>query len=268
VPQFNETDLAILKSFLIFPYLTAEQVCELHYSRGSLKYVQERLPWLVKEGYLHRTRERPTASTPYLYTLALKGTRTLGEKPIFYPLEHKRVHGMHYDHLLLTNEVLISSLKLPQIFPDVTLWDIQHDFAIRHFMKGVRPDGWIDLRTKGEQIPVCFEIHIGSKPHEPKNKDKEKFQAKIAGILEVVKSEYQRVFGTTFVTWSWLTPYEDKVALLVSWTQEVLARRGDEREADLFRFAHIPEKDIDPKQLFLAPRHRRPFDSHGWTLVG
>ncbi len=264
---FNDADKDILRSFLIFPYLTADQVCRLHYSEKSLKYVMARLAWLSseEEHYVHRTPKEKLY--PHLYSIALRGTRKVEEVPIFYPLDKKIVHTMHYPHLLLTNEILMSVLKFPQVFPDINLLEIHHDLAIHHMMTGVRPDGWFDLRMKGEQIPIWLEVHYGSKPHEPQNKDKPKFQTKIAAILDAVKGTYRDVFHTEFVTVSFVTPYAWKVDLMVSWTEEVLDRLGIKKEADLFRFAYVPEKDIDPIELFTKEIHRVPFTKMYTSLI-
>src|ERR1700730_16075894 len=92
------TDDDILKSFLIFPYLTAEQVCSLHLRKTSLTWIKTRLLGLIgKEEddtipkYLLRGKEKHHNHKwdPYLYTLGKEGMKHLKklgqDKPRFYP---------------------------------------------------------------------------------------------------------------------------------------------------------------------------------------
>ena len=259
--KFNETDFAILRSFLIFPYLTAEQVCSLHYSPTSLKYVMGRLAWLAEERYLHRI-EQPLQ--PYWYSLALHGTRTIGDTPRFYP--PRPPHLMHHRHFLMTNEVLISSIKLIKFEPDFTMHKILHDFTLKHMMKGVVPDGYIALSINNERIPIAFEVHIDTK--------EKKFKEKIKGIMQSVQGEFREKFlvvdpkdNKLFLTWSFLTPIASQVAEMVLWCEEELTKLGWVKEADLFRFAYVPEKNIDPVELFTKEKHRVPFSERYTSLL-
>lgn len=254
---FNEKDREILRSFLTFPYLTSRQVTSLHYSKGSASYVEMRLPWLVAEGYLHRTEDRLTRYYPYLYSLALRGIRVLEDKPIFYPLPYKRVHPIQYPHLLLTNEVLISSLKLRRVCEGIMIYSAQHDFALKYLLTTAIPDARVVIGRGTDFFPICFEIHITT--------GEAKFKRKIKAILESVRGEYFDVFKTRAVTWSFLTPLEEELPKMILWTQEELLRLGEEREADLFRFALIPKSDIDPLILFTKPMHRIPFSQKGFV---
>jgi len=250
---FNQRDIDILKAFLIFPYLTAEQVCSLFYSPNSLKYVMARLLWLTEERYLNRI-EQPLQ--PYWYSLALRGTRTIGDRPVFYPPQ--KVHIMHHRHFLMTNEVLISAIRLLKVRDDITLHKILHDFSLKHMLKGVVPDGYVALSTDGERVPIAFEVHIDTK--------EQKFREKIRGIMQTVSGEFREKFPVVdpkdnklFLTWSFLTPIERQVDEMVAWTESELTKLGKVKEADLFRFAYVPEKDIDPLELFTKEIHCVPF---------
>ena len=55
---------------------TADQLCRLHYSPGSIKAIKARLKVLVDEGYLQADCI-PTkhSKSPYYYTLAASGMR-------------------------------------------------------------------------------------------------------------------------------------------------------------------------------------------------
>lgn len=258
------TDDDILKSFLVFPYLTPHQVCDLHLSKGSFKYVEKRLYKLIGDEkddkvpkYLHRGKEKRHGKTwdPYLYTLSLHGMRHLEklgqDKPRFFSMPYKNIIIFQWEHFMLTNEVLMSGLKLPRVWPNTTIWDIKHDFELRHMLKVVVPDDWIHFVVNGEHVPIWFEVHIDT--------GEGKFKKKIKGILGSVKDEYKRVLRTEFVTVSFVTPLEGELEKIILWTEEVLEELGQKKEADLFRFAHVPEKDINPLWLFTEPIHRIPF---------
>lgn len=254
------TDDDLLKSFLIFPYLTAEQVCSSHYSRGSLTYVKTRVLDLVREGLLLRGKEKHHNHEwdPYLYTLGKEGMKQLKKLgqdiPHFYPLPVETFTIFQWDHFLLTNEVLICALKLPRVFPSSTIWGCKHDFELKHLLKVAIPDNWVHFIVNGEHVPIWFEVHIDT--------GEEKFKKKIAKIIESVKDEYRRVLKTEFVTVSFLTPKKEEAARMMLWTQEALLALNEVGEADLFRFAHIPTKDINPIELFTKPMHQW-LGSHG-----
>jgi hypothetical protein len=261
----------MLKSFLLFPYLTPHQVCDLHLAKTSFKWAEKRLLRLIGSEkddaipkYLRRGKEKRHNKTwdPYLYTLSLQGMRHLEklgqDRPHFYPTP-REIILFQWEHFLLTNEVLISALKLPDVLPNTTIWDAKHDFALKHILKVAIPDDWVHFVINGEHVPIWFEVHIDT--------GEEKFKKKIAAILKSVKDEYKRVLKTEFVTVSFVTPKKDELEKIMAWTKEELVRLGAVKEADLFRFAIIPEKEIDPKTLFLSPIHATLYDSHGWTLI-
>jgi hypothetical protein len=271
--QVNTTDIAIMKSLLIFPYLTAEQICSLHYSKTSMTYLLMRLAWLTREPvdtkekiYLRRDKEKRHAKSwdPYLYTLSLQGMRHLEklgqDRPHFYPAP-KTINIYQWEHFLLTNEVLISALKFPRVYPETTIWDIKHDFELKHLLKIAIPDDWVHFVINGEHVPIWFEVHIDT--------GEEKFKKKIASLLQAIRGEFGEKFHVVDptdnrlrLTVSFLTPKKEEVEKMMLWTKEELLRLGEVREADLFRFAHIPEKDIDPLELFTKPIHQW-LGSHG-----
>ena len=60
---------------------TAEQLCRLHYSPGSIKSVKARLKDLTDSGYIqHDTIPTKEMNAPYYYTLTRKGQEYLAEQ--------------------------------------------------------------------------------------------------------------------------------------------------------------------------------------------
>ena len=76
--SLSPADVTILRSFGRYHYLTARQVARLYYAASSLTHVQEKLKRLTDAGYLRinfRYREGRSGSSPYIYSLTLKGRR-------------------------------------------------------------------------------------------------------------------------------------------------------------------------------------------------
>src|SRR5438132_10188539 len=95
-------DIRILYDLKTYHYLTAQQVCRLHYSLGSIKRVQWRLqrletpdPEKPKEpGYIVHI-EQEYYQQKYVYILDVKGAKYLRSQGAdmngYYPSEHKKL---------------------------------------------------------------------------------------------------------------------------------------------------------------------------------
>ena len=249
-------DLAILWSFLTFPFLTPKQVTKLHYSTNSHKYIEKHLLRLVTEGYLTR-QKIPMTLYPYFYSLAEKAVKELEEKPLFF--KQPLPAFSHIPHLLMTNEVMIAALHLPRVLPDASIFDIRHDFTLKSQLKVAIPDARVVVRIKDEVTPLCFEVHL--KTGEWKTKEK------VRKILQSMRSEYRDVFKTDAATWVFLTLNQDTFDKTLKWIEEELTSIGKENEYDLFRVALVAEENIDPLELFKHPIHCIPFKRFHVGLV-
>jgi hypothetical protein len=274
--MLKDRDIAILQSFLIFPYMTPQQVCSYVANGKSFTQIQDRLLFLSGEKrdeagnkrdhqvrYLHRTREEKSLK-PYLYSLALRGTRELKQKPVFYG--QPPPNTVQYRHFMFTNEILICASKLPQLFPHLTPWSVQHDWELKHILKIVKPDGLVIVGNIDERIGFCFEAHI--------KESEEKFREKIRGIYRSIETEFRERYpllvgedGLLNLTWSFLTPSEEQLKKIIYWTEDETLKLGKTHDANLFRFAQVAEERIDPMRLFCEPIHRIPFSQRATSLI-
>ena len=254
-------DIQILYDLKTYHYLTAQQVCDLHYSHGSLKGVMKRLKDLETPdedhpeltGYVVHI-EQEYYQQKFVYILDVKGVKYLRSQGAdmsgYFPSEHKKLLGIFRNHFLTTNDVLITASKLPKVLPAITSVDVLHDLTLKRMYQGMRPDGWIDIHTQKERIPLWIEIDMGTMDQKP-------FREKIRKIVQFVKDKYESIYGTPYVTVVFLTPKgEKRVAEMLRWIENELAALGEGREADLFRVGEICD---DPLQMWTGTRYRVPF---------
>jgi len=263
VPQ--TADEKILRLFATYPYLTGEQITRLLYSNGSARYVSAKLKALTEEKFLHRLA-RETINYPYVYCLGIRGTRFLQQQgsdiPPLHPSEHTRHAPLFLRHTLAVNDFLIAASKLPSTSSDITVAEIKHDLTLKRTQKSVVPDGWIDFRI-GERIQVCvwLEMDMGTMDQNP-------FRRKIASIVAFSREDYRRMFGTPSLTIAIATPAgEQRRTNILNWIQKELTDMRMEQASDMFRVLCIPEQEVCPEQLFMAPMCSRPFDTTLLPLI-
>lgn len=255
----DSLDITILLSLKTYHFLTAEQITRLHFSRGSIKHVKSvRLKWLVDEHYLTIIEQQ----MPYVYYLDTRGVRFLREQGAdmtgYYPSDHKTHANIFLDHLMKTNDVLISAALLPSVLPAVTSLSILHDLTLKRMYQSIRPDGWVGIEMNNQYIPLWIEIDMGTMDQKP-------FRTKIRRILEFVRSGYEQVFGTAYITAVFLTSKgERRVDQMLRWTENELTALGEAKEYDLFRFGEICD---DPLKLFTSQMHRIPYTSMYTSLL-
>src|SRR5581483_5682308 len=116
---------------------TAEQLCRLHYSPGSIKVIKARLKALTDHGYLMAdVIPSKEVRKPYYYTLSPKGLRYLEHLGIDThtswraPRELDR-HGLFIQHTLETNDVLIPAALLHQADARYRLHGFVHERVLR-----------------------------------------------------------------------------------------------------------------------------------------
>src|SRR6266567_4392927 len=102
----------ILQSIYTYYYLTAKQVCRLHYSPGSFTRAEKLLKELRDNGYLQWDAvptKRRTGSSPAYYMLAKRGIaylRKLGFDVSTHPhpSEKKQQKSLFLPHTLAVND--------------------------------------------------------------------------------------------------------------------------------------------------------------------
>src|SRR5579884_3300088 len=96
-----------------------------------------------------------------------------------------------------------------------------------------------------------------------------KFKRKIRGLLAVVFSnQYEELFHTKAVTIAFATTaLGTRLATMRSWVKQELTQLQKLAESSLFLFTKLPEGDLDPKTLFLAPTWYLPDDERLMPLL-
>jgi len=252
----------ILKSVYTYSYLTAKQVCRLHYSPGSFTRVEQLLKELKDNTYLHwdfLPVKRRFGSSPAYYRLAKRGVsylRMLGfdTSILPYPSEKKEVKTIFLPHTMAVNDVLIASSLLPRFAPDITLVEMRHELLLKRTMKSpVIPDGWLDFRRDNEQTCFWLEVDRGTE-------DVKVFRQKIRALVTFAQTSYQAVFGTSSITILVATTAGTvRLNTIRKWIEQELTEMQQTREADLFRIAAIPEGELDPMRLFFDSCWACPF---------
>ena len=243
----------ILKSLYTYYYLTAKQVCRLHYSPGSFTRVERLLKELRDNNYLQwgvLPTKRRFGSSPAYYMLAKRGVsylRRLGKDVSLlpYPSEKKELKSLFVPHTMAVNDFLIAASLLSRVAPDMSLVEMRHELYLKGTMKGsVIPDGWLDFHRNNEQMCFLLEVDRGTE-------DIRIFKEKIRSLVTFAKTGYQEVFHTPSITIIFATTAgSSRCNSMLTWTQQTLSEMNELQEADLFRFGTIPEGELDPTWLF------------------
>ena len=234
----------------------AKQVCRLHYSPGSFTRVEKLLKELRDHEYLQwdfLPVKRRFGSSPAYYMLAKRGISYLRRMGcdvslLPYPSEKKQLKSLFIPHTMTVNDFLIAASLLPRVAPDICLCEMRHELLLKRTMKGsVIPDGWLDFRRGNEQMCFLLEVDRGTE-------DVKVFREKIRSLVRFAKTGYQEVFHTPSITIVFATTAGSvRYNNMLTWTQQTLFDMHELQEADLFRFAVIPEGDLDPAWLFFEP---------------
>jgi len=242
--------------------LTAKQVCRLHYSPGSFTRVEKLLKELRENQYLLWDlvpTKRRFGSSPAYYWLAKRGVANLRKSGcdvslLPYPSDKIELKSLFIPHTLSVNDFLIAAGLLPRIASEISLFEMRHELLLKRTIKGaVIPDGWLDFRRGKEQMCFCLELDRGTE-------DGKVFRRKIQALVSFAKTHYQQVFQTPSITILFATTAgTQRLGAMCSWTEQELSSMQVTSEADLFRFAAIPEGELDPRWLFFAPIWLPPF---------
>jgi hypothetical protein len=261
---------SILKSLYTYYYLTAKQVCRLHYSPGSFTRVEKLLKELRDNQYLQwdfLPVKRRFGSSPAYYMLARRGVaylRSLGfdVSLLPYPSEKRQLKSLFIPHTITVNDFLIAASLLPRVAPDICLYDMRHELLMKRIVKGpVIPDGWLDFRRGNEQICFWLEVDRGTE-------DVKVFREKIRSQVTFSKTSYHEVFHTPSITIVFATTAGDlRCKNMLTWTEQTLTEIHEAQEADLFRFGTIPEGPLDPAWLFFEPFWTAPFSDTPLPLL-
>lgn len=278
IRALGPSEEAILASIGRYHYLTAEQVCRLHFSSGSLRYSQTKLKHLADAGFLTRIflpRREQHGSSPLLYGLATPGRvllrgRGASLRSRYRPVEEEQHSYLFLEHTLSVNDFLIAAELLARSHPVIALEELRHERDLKRepvyvevrgegvvARVGVIPDGWLDLAHIGRNERFCFVVEL-----DRGTTKRRKWQRKVAALLSFAQGPYQRAFGREAITIIVATTEGEKRRDdLLAWTQDELVARWLMHEADLFRFASIAPGALSPEAAFLSPLWYVPFAS-------
>jgi hypothetical protein len=275
-------DDALLRAVYSYHFLTVEQATRLLFSRGSLVYVRATLRALAAKGYLQRLR-LPTSgqgNTPHIYTLARKGVRYLeaagfSDFARFRPSEQQEHSYFFLRHTQRVNDVLIAGALLGELAPGITLAEMRHERTLKRTpvyvevatgdkkeRVGVVPDGWMDFHLRGEErMSVVLELDRGTV-------EERAFKRKLRGLLAYANGPYRAFFGSDAISIAFaITAGETRLRRLRAWCEQTLTEAGLQEHAELLLLTSLPEGELDPRQLFLAPIWEQPFGTIAVALL-
>ncbi len=250
---------------------TAEQLCRLHYSEGSIKMVKKRLKTLTDNGFI-QADSVPTRQykSPYFYTLGAKGIQYLESIGIDVPQsfrESKEV-GQHYlfvQHALELNDIIITANLLRKVAPIYILANFIHERTFKRYpytaswqehgktqTQRLVPDAFLDFRVttaSGQRrIPILLE-------HDRGTEGQDHFRRRLRAYLVLLKKgDYQQYLGVKAVTVAFSTfAGELRVKQMRDWTQSELTAIGaPSAVSSLFLFGAFMQP-LDPRRVWLEP---------------
>ncbi len=249
--DISPTHERILLSFHRYVYLTIDQITTLHFSSGSIKYVNEVLRRMTRAKCLSRL-DRQTVNAKYVYCLGIRGLRhlkSLGmEVNSFHPSDHAQHSHMHMSHWLSTSDFLIAAERLPKVSPGIELVSLYHDLTLKHMLTGrVVPDGFMDFRAQGEQTCVWLELDRATE-------EQGDIRKKVRAIVEWCHQFYTQTFGTHSINIAVVSQDDKRCKQIYHWVCQELAQ---EREINWFLFSTLLPGQLDPVSVFMSPIWKR-----------
>jgi hypothetical protein len=185
---------------------TAEQLCRLHYSAGSITAVKARLKELADHGYV-QADSVPTKQykSPYYYVLGPEGRKYLEHQGYEMPdawRASKEVdkHALFVQHTLELNDVLISAMHVPDVHPEYYMVSFTHERTLKRHpytaswneqskpqKQTLIPDGFLDFRL---QLPDGHKVKIPALlEHDRGTEHQLYFKRRIRSYVVMLKSE-------------------------------------------------------------------------------
>lgn len=223
---------------------TAEQLCRLHYSPKSIKWVKAKLKVLADNGFV-QADSIPTKffKSPYYYTLTSRGMLYLAASGMDIPDSYRGSrevdkHALFIAHTQELNDLLISALLLKRVSP-VSLDTFLHERTLRARSFKTRsftiiPDAFLRF-IQGDK-PVRFLVE-----HDRGTEEQQHFRRRIAAYKDYLRHEPITVLFSTFQG-------EKRLAQMRDWTRKELA---DSPYTAYFRFACF-QTPLDPCTVWLA----------------
>jgi len=250
---------------------TAEQLCKLHYSPKSIKWVQKRLKLLADNGYLNvdayvmkrRSQKGKVYFIPHsYYILSSKGIRYLEgiglDIATSMRARDKDRDSLFVEHTLEINDLLIAAMLLKRVNPRYYLRGFihEHDWRrvpLKTHSVAIIPDAYLDLRVqtadnRTRRLSLLLEHDCGTE-------EQHRFRRRIQGYVELLKTgAYRERLQTRSVTIAFTTFIGQKrLEQMRDWTREqLLATCEQPSMMSSFVFAAF-DKPLDPCHVWLEP---------------
>jgi hypothetical protein len=260
-----------------YEFLTARQLTDLLYKKGSLTYVRDNLKALRDTGDVLSFGGRGT-NLPVIYTLSGNGRRYVARhgKPgagryRLAETQAKTHNGYFLRHTLAVNDVLIAARLLSQTVPAIILNRVYHERELRRKIAVaipagrktrqifLEPDAGLDVRIRSARDETVWRdfFFVEVYRHHPME---HRFKQKVQGYVGYAAAGQQEtLFHTAALT---ITLFCDTAAVktrLQGWTEQVLAQCGQEHEGERFFFSDIAVSDESPTDVFLSPVWEQAF---------
>lgn len=261
---------------------SAEQLCRLHYSIGSLKAVKAKLRLLADNGYV-QIDELPTKRlrSPYHYLLDTKGITYLKEigmdvQEAFRGSKEIHTSSLFVSHTLELNDIIISAALLKRSSQTHWLESFIHERDLKRkpykatWQGGsfsLIPDAFLIFRMvvhdgRQRRMPIVVEHDRGSE-------EQQYFRRRIRAYLMILRNEgYKELFGVGGITIAFTTSAGvERLKKMREWTTKEIEAQGDSSYASTFYFTSFITP-IEPKQLWLEACWYRLYDDKPLSLLG
>lgn len=266
---------------------TAEQLCRVHYSPGSIKTIKARLKTLVDAEYLQADAipSRNRGNPSYYYTLGHQAMSYLGElgydlNTAWRAVREVNKHGLFLEHTFGVNDLLISAALLHRADARYSLASFQHERVLKRApfpVEWVRrdgvaqrynlvPDGFVDFRLQLDEgqrrLPLLLEFDRGTE-------DQVFFKRRIRAYSAFLAGEgYKERFGTKSVTVAFVTfEGEERRDKMRQWTYAELGEAGAlQTQAGVFCFTSMRQPP-EPMAAWLSPTWYAPYELPPFALL-
>jgi Replication-relaxation len=258
---------------------TAEQLCRLHYSMGSIKAVKAKLRKLVDNGYV-QIDAIPTKFTrsPYYYALDKLGVQYLQKAGMdinesFRSEKEVDKHSLFMEHTLELNDIVIAAALLKRSTPNHWLDSFIHERVLKRspykaIWQGgsfsLIPDTFLDFRVRMpdglRRVPVVVE-------HDRGTEEQHYFRRRIRAYIVFLQNEgFKKMFQTKSITIAFTTSAGvSRLGRMREWTWHELSQES--KEIGLTFCFTILEKPIDPLKLWVEPRWYTPYEDKPVSLL-
>ena len=283
----------MLQAVYEYRYMTALDMMNLLFSKGSLAYVRKMMSALAggkdqqARHYLYRF-PFPTGAAgnrERIFTLGALGRDFLANElgmPVdwyFRPYKADHLSHSHILHHLLLTRFVVAVTAYTHNHPHMSLLQslLCHELAQNQALiagekkqksatPAIIPDAWLLFahQSTGARYPVLLEIHRGTA-------SRAKFQAQMKARLQFIRSgEYKQVFDQPAVMVAYASHSQTRAKTMAAWTQTVLTELELADWGVIFRFTAISLETLfaDMPSLLETPVWYRPDKSEPMLLFG